>query len=118
MILELLGAGTSRRAAAAAAGIDHATLLRWLRRGEKAAPGGRWRAFYDAVLVAEADPGLGALGMVEYPFDGDPWAAMRFLESSEPEVWGKRRAPESTGPVVVQLSLSDPPRALPGDEKR
>jgi hypothetical protein len=54
VIIEHLVAGNSRRRAAAAAQIDHETLSRWLKRGEKGAPGGRWRSFLDAVQLAEA----------------------------------------------------------------
>jgi transposase-like protein len=118
-IVALLGAGASRRKAAAAVDIDHATLLRWLRRGEKAAPGGRWREFYEAVIDAEAHPSLRPLERIysRELEDGDPLAALRLLERSEPEVWGRKRPsprPNPPGPVVIQLEW--PPPALPGDE--
>jgi hypothetical protein len=53
LILELLRAGASRREAARMAGLDHSTLIKWIRRGRKAAPGGRWREFYLDVISAE-----------------------------------------------------------------
>jgi DNA invertase Pin-like site-specific DNA recombinase len=53
IIVEHLAAGFSRRGAARAAQIDHETLSRWLKRGAKGAPDGRWRTFFDAVTLAE-----------------------------------------------------------------
>ncbi len=120
-ILELLGVGASRRAAATAAGIDHATLLRWLRRGEKAAPGGRWAQFYAEVQEAEAHPSLRALERARAREFEDPMAAMRFLERTEPDVWKSEETPsDPTGPIVIRLSFDKPPPVRPresGDEE-
>lgn len=61
LILELLRAGASRRAAAAAAGVDHSTLIKWIRRGERAHPESQYRRFVGEVLEAEANPKIRAL---------------------------------------------------------
>ena len=62
LILEVLRAGASRRAAARAAGVDHSTLIKWIRRGEHAShPESMYRRFQEDVLAAEADPKLRVL---------------------------------------------------------
>jgi len=62
LILQLLGAGASRRSAAAASGIDHSTLTKWIRRGERARhPESQYRRFVEDVLDAEAHPEMRAL---------------------------------------------------------
>jgi hypothetical protein len=84
-LLAVLAAGGSRRQAAAVAGIDPKTLRTWLRRGEQGHPEGRWCRFYEDVLQAEADPRPRALpDPDDDSFDGDPWLAMRYLETHEP----------------------------------
>ena len=62
LILELLRAGASRRAAARVAGVDHSTLIKWIRRGEQAShPESQYRRFLGEVLEAEANPRIRAL---------------------------------------------------------
>jgi hypothetical protein len=118
-ILQLLAVGASRRAAARAAGIHHATPLRWLSRGQTAAPGGRWSAFYDAVIEAECHAGVRELALAD-PFGEDPVAAVAFLRRSEPEVWGSHAVSETTEPVVIQLTLDRPedPERRGGNDER
>jgi transposase-like protein len=111
-VLEILSAGGSRREAARAAGIDPSQLSRWLKRGRTASPEGRWGTFYRAVVEAEAHPTLRALEQAHARVLEDPVAALRFLERSEPEVWGRNRP--GAAPIVIQLEW--PPPALPGDE--
>lgn len=52
-IITLLAAGASRREAARGAAISPATLTRWVQRGRRGAPGGRWRQFHDEVVRVE-----------------------------------------------------------------
>jgi hypothetical protein len=118
-ILELLAAGASRRAASAFAGVDHATLLRWLRRGENASEGSRFREFYEQVAEAEAHPKLRALQIVYNAIPDDPGLAWKFIERREP---GYGSAPidpprkvsdhktAENGPTVITLTP-------PGKEK-
>jgi transposase len=73
LILELLGAGTSRRAAARAAGVHHTTLVKWLRRGEQARhPDSLFRRFRDDVLDAEAHPKMRAIRAAHARAADDP----------------------------------------------
>jgi transposase-like protein len=99
MVLELLSAGSSRTRAAKAAGIDDRTLARWLEKGRRAHPGGRWHAFYLDVVEAEAHPRLRALTDRR---EMTPSAAMAYLiEAGEFD-------PEPDPPVpagIIQLTL-------------
>jgi hypothetical protein len=110
-VLEILGAGGSRAQAARAAGIDPATLSRWVARGSRAAPGGRWRAFYEAVMTAEADPHLTPL---RDPFE-DPSSAWRYLDRSE---FGPRSLPMSVDidPSRVVVRFTDGTPVHPEDD--
>jgi glutathione S-transferase len=113
-ILEILSAGGSRRAAAARAGIDHATLSRWLVRGRRGAPGGRWHTFANDVIQAETHPALRALREEYDKLWDSPLAAFRFLD--EHTDWVAEDEPElADGPVVIQLGLLDSPRPRLGD---
>jgi transposase len=107
-ILEVLSAGDSRRAAAAVAGIDHATLGRWLERGRRGAPGGRWHSFMRDVEEAETHPALRVI-REEYDKASDsPWAAFRYLERHD--VWAEDDEPDPPdGPVVITFELSERP---------
>jgi transposase-like protein len=100
MILQLLSAGASRTRAARAADIDDATLGRWIRKGQKAHPEGRWHAFYLDVVQAEAEPRLQALKSRE---EMDWRAAFRFLERA-----GEFDPPEPDPPTVITVILPGP----------
>jgi transposase-like protein len=104
-VLEILSAGGSRRAAAARAGVDHATLGRWLSRGRKGAPGGRWHTFMRDVEQAEIRPALRVLREEYDKLSDSPMAAFRYLEST---VWAAEEEPAMpAGPVVIRLSLTE-----------
>lgn len=108
-LLELLGAGASRRSAALAVGIAPSTLTKWLRRGgEKALPGSQYRAFRLAVLQAEADPQLRALKDSYDRMADDPDLAWRFIERREPSYPG---GAGQDGTVRVSDYSPTPPRA-------
>jgi hypothetical protein len=104
-ILEALAAGGSRREAATAAGIDHATLTRWLARGRKGAAGGSWRRFWQDVERAEADPHLLALRADYELWEEEPARAWRFLQRHEQEFTDPPIASE--GPLVIHLKFAD-----------
>jgi hypothetical protein len=81
VVLGALGCGASRRTAAKLAGIDHQTLGRWLERGQRASPEGRWGRFYWAAVAAEADPKLRVFpNLDDEPNMSTTW---RFLERTE-----------------------------------
>jgi hypothetical protein len=111
VIIEHLVAGNSRRRAAAAAQIDHETLSRWLKRGEKGAPGGRWRSFFDAVQLAEAPTQAPILVPLtpSRPTRAEVEKAWRFLERS-----GEFERPEPVkvevvhSPVTAGVERGDP----------
>ena len=111
-IVERLSAGASRRTAAAAVGIDHVTLLRWLRRGETAHPEGRWAEFLRDVREAEARPKMRALASAYRGMADDPDLALRYLERSEPGFALPEPEP-SDGHTVIQLKLPPSPRSDP-----
>jgi len=104
-ILEILSAGGSRRAAAALAGVDHATLARWLARGRKAAPGGRWHTFLRDVEQAETHPLLRVLRDEYDKAQDSPMAAFRFLDRHD--AWAEDEPPLPADPVVIRLKLTD-----------
>ena len=104
-ILEILSAGGSRRAAAALAGVDHATLARWLARGRKAAPGGRWHTFLRDVEQAETHPLLRVLRDEYDRAQDSPMAAFRFLDRHD--AWAEDEPPLPADPVVIRLKLTD-----------
>lgn len=120
-VLEVLKAGGSRREAAKAGGVDHATLIRWVARGQRAAPGTRFRDFYEAVVEAQTDPHLRVLQLAADEMEDDPAAAWRFLERREPGF--APTVPEAhdrpAGLVVIQLTLHESPLAhTEGDEDK
>ena len=110
IIIETLQGGGYASTASQRAGIDEATLYRWLERGEKQAQG-PFREFRDAVKKAEADIETKATALVlKVAFDADNpnWvAAMTFLERRYPQHWGRRDRHELVGdgggPVKLNL---------------
>jgi transposase-like protein len=103
IILEHLSAGCSRRQAAAAAGVDHQTLSRWIERGRTGSPTGRWNEFYRAVRVAEA--GHPTLVALTDRFNSmDAASAWEFLaELREP---GFTQLPDPPEPITVEVSFA------------
>jgi transposase-like protein len=107
-VLEALRIGASHQTAAAIAGIDAATLTRWLQRG-RAARSGAFREFVQAVEAAEAEPKMRALAVVYEELPNRPELAWKFIERRErgyaPPI--ANTSPPNAGPVVIQLRLSD-----------
>ena len=120
-ILEMKRLGASDRTAAAVAGIDHATLFRWLRRGEDAAQGSRFREFYEAHQAAEAEPRVRALAIVHDSLADNPSLAWKFLERREPGYAPPTASPpmlEWPETTTIHLTLGDgkpPPRWAEAD---
>jgi hypothetical protein len=116
-ILEVIAAGGSRRAAAAGAGIDHATLSRWLERGRRGAEGGTWRTFLEAVEQAEIGPHLVALKRDLESWEERPDLAWKFLERREFD-FSPPHPDEPEGPTVIHLTFfpKPAPSPKPGDD--
>ena len=115
-IIQALQVGASRRTAAHITGIDEATLRDWFSRGRDGAPNGRYRAFYEDVIKAEASPRMRALGIVYKELPDRPELAWKYLERKEdgyaPPV---AAAPAAVAPVMIRLSFHDgevPPTAI------
>jgi len=89
LILELLRAGASRRAAARAAGVHHTTLVKWLRRGEHARhPESQYALFREEVIEAEANPAMRALRETYDRISDNPDLAWRYVERQPEYVSG------------------------------
>lgn len=107
-ILQALSVGASRRTAAAIAGINEAQIRRWLKQGETATRGSRFREFYDAVNEAEAAPRVRALGIIYREMPDNPALAWKFIERREPGFAPPVSAPAAApAPQVIVLTLDD-----------
>ena len=106
-ILEALSVGSSRRTAAAVAGIDEAALRRWIEKGKDAAPGSSFGKFAEDVAEAEAHPRMRALGVIYNELPNRPDLAWKFIERREPGYAPPLpNAPERQGPLVIELALA------------
>ncbi len=103
-ILKIAQVGGSRRTQAHAAGIDEKTLSDLRSRPEQ-----KYRDFRTQLLEAEAHPVARMLGIVYKAAEDKPELAWKFLERREHGFEPPISAPQPlpTGPVVIQLSLSD-----------
>jgi len=89
-IANYLKAGCYVETAAAAAGIDKATLLRWLKNGARSC--GAQRKFRDAVTKALADAELTDLLLITRAAKKGAWQAAAWKrERSNPARWGRRQ---------------------------
>lgn len=113
-IIQALQVGASRTTAAHIAGIDEASLRRWIKRGQDADEG-RYREFYEEVLVAEASPKMRALGIVYKELPDNPALAWKYVERKEagyaPPMPVAPAAAQAN--VAIALSFSDGQPALP-----
>lgn len=114
-ILEALRVGASRRTACALAGVDEASLRRWLDKGKKESEGS-YHEFLAAVLEAEAHPNARALGIIYREMENRPDLAWKFIERREAGYAPPVAQPAAAAaPVVIQLSFADgTPLALTG----
>lgn len=113
-ILQILRAGGSRRAAAAAGGVDAATLHRWIERGKSGHPEERWALFRQQVLEAEGTPP--ELVALRDEFDrilGDPALAWTWLQKNDPSFF----APDDPEPVMVEVAFSPKPVIAPAYDR-
>lgn len=114
-ILQALSVGASQRTAAAIAGIDAATLTRWLQKGREADQETNFGKFYAAVQQAEAQPRVRALGILYKELPDNPALAWKFIERREPGFAPPMpNAPASLQPqVVIQMAFADGSLAKP-----
>jgi hypothetical protein len=117
VILEALREGCSRRTASGLAGIEHAQLYRWVKRGEETGAPDTYREFAQAVICAEAVVSGKAVTILNRAMDNEPkWAAW-WLERRDPEFAPPRArmevAPEQTRVVVLTLDDGRSVRPLP-----
>jgi hypothetical protein len=108
-ILQALQVGASRTTSAHIAGVDEAQVRRWIAKGKDAAPGTRFREFYEAVIAAEASPRMRALGIIYKEMPDRPDLAWKYIERREPGYAPPMPSmpPPSQGPVIIQLALAD-----------
>ena len=90
LIVRYLSTGCYLETAAGAAGINKATLHRWLNRGETA-KSGRYRQFCDAVTRALDHAEVRAVGHVAAASPGDWRAAAWFLEHGRQQRWYRKQ---------------------------
>jgi transcriptional regulator with XRE-family HTH domain len=107
-IVELLVAGCSRREVARRVGVDHETIARWIRKGDRVpGSGSRFAEFSRAVHLAEDEldpPRLVALRDLRDRYsswEANPFEAWKFLERTEPG-YARRPDPE---PVKIEVVL-------------
>jgi hypothetical protein len=104
-LLTALRVGNTRRAAAAHAGIDHATFYRWLERNA---------TFRDAVEKAEADAEVRFLAIIAQAAPNSWHAASWWLERRRHDDYGQRRQdPRRRGPGRVGNHSQAPRKARP-----
>jgi hypothetical protein len=101
LIVEALRLGVSDATAAMHAGIDRATLSRWLARAEKAAQGGAWHEFWLTTCEAKASARLALARSAFRAAMDDGALAWKMVSRLEPAF--RVEAPEPRLPMTVQL---------------
>jgi hypothetical protein len=111
----LVRAGTTIDVAAAAVGVNRATLYRWLKAGEKARKGTHTRELRDRVERARADSESLLVARIGQAASKGSWqAAAWLLERRFPERWMKpteRPLPETPAPAADERQLDEDPFA-------
>lgn len=106
-ILDAVRAGAYMEQAAHHAGINQATLYRWLERGAGDDAPARFREFREALTRARADAEVGAVAALRRAMPDDWRAAAFFLERSFPVRWRRRDSHEHTGPDGGPVRITD-----------
>jgi hypothetical protein len=101
LVLEAIRAGATRRAAAGHAGIDHATLYRWLERNA---------TFATLLTRAEDDVEIRCTATILHAAMDDWRAAGWWLERRRPGSYARRLEPEaiSAAPMTVTVHFDRP----------
>jgi hypothetical protein len=88
-IVQAIAAGNTRETAAAYAGINVATLYRWLAEAAAGANGIK-REFHEAVKKAEADAVVTSVAIIRQAAHDSWQAAAWWLERRYPDDWARR----------------------------
>ena len=105
---QLVRAGTTIDVAAAAVGVNRATIYRWLAAGEKARKGTHTRELRDRVERARAESESVLVARIGAAAAKGSWqAAAWLLERRWPERWMK----------PTERPIGDAPAAAPADER-
>ncbi len=105
-ILANLRAGLPLASAAALAGVNRSTLMRWLARGRDAGPTSAFRQFVDACEQAVAEADAVAVNIVRQAMPDNPTLAWKWIERRMREDFGRERPTAPLGsPVVIRLTL-------------
>jgi hypothetical protein len=91
-VLEAIRAGATRRAAAGHAGVDHATLYRWLERNA---------TFATLLTRAEDDVEIRCVATILQASTSDWKAASWWLERRRPDAYGRRFEPDTLAAAAV-----------------
>ena len=105
-IIELIRAGNYMEIAAQAAGINVATMYRWLQRGEET-NSGKYHEFREAIMRARAEAEARNVTLIQTAARADWRAAAWFLERSFPDRWGGKQVVEHSGKLLVVRDLSE-----------
>jgi hypothetical protein len=107
LLIEGAELGLSRQSNSIHAGIEDATLRRWLERGRIAPEGSAFKRFREEFLAAEVAPRKKALAIVSEAWPDKPDLAWKFIERREPGYAPPMpNAPVHQGPVVIELKLA------------
>jgi len=113
VVVESIRAGNYMEVAARAAGVDKATLYRWLEKGAKTS--GVYRDFRDAIETADADSEAESVKTIVEAGRRNWKAAMTYLERRHPDRWRRRMTQEvvgkDDGPVSYEHRLEVMPDA-------
>jgi len=91
-IIQALEAGNYRKTAAALAGIDETTLVRWIKRGRESKSRGKYYQFYQSVKKAEEFAKAYHLQQIRKASENGSWQASAwYLERKHPNEWGRQQ---------------------------
>lgn len=91
-IIQLLEQGNYRKTAAAVAGVDETTLLRWIKRGRESKSKGKYYQFYQSVKKAEEKAKAYHLQQIRKASENGSWQASAwYLERKHPQEWGRQQ---------------------------
>lgn len=110
-IVQAITAGNYIEIAAAYAGIDKATLYRWIQKAELPDADQRYSDFRNAVESARSQAEVRNVALIQQAANNGTWqAAAWYLERTAHQRWGRRvmlSGDESGAPVHVEISAKD-----------
>lgn len=92
VIVDALVRGNFQNVAAELAGVDNATICRWMEKGQREEPEfARYREFREAILVANAEAQDAQITRINRAARDGTWqAAAWLLERRFPDQWGRK----------------------------